>query len=76
MEIDYFIRGCGLLKHQFIWSTDAVSKENFAKIASNTNVAFCGRYTLTPWFPQIQKLGRMTRGFYMIDDDDWLKIYG
>lgn len=76
MEIDFFARGCGLLKHSFIWSTDSIPKNNFAKIASNVNIAWRGRYTVTPWFPSIHSLGRMMNGYYVMEDTDWQKIYG
>lgn len=76
MELDYFVRGCGLVKHHFIWSVDALPKDDFAKITSNTNIAWRGRYTMTPWMPRIQNLGRMSGGFYELDNDDWAKIYG
>lgn len=75
MELDYFLRGCGLIKHSFIWSVDNIPKASFAKLRSQSNLDFHGRYTATPWLPQIKKLGRMIHGWYIIDDDDWNKIY-
>lgn len=76
MELDYYVRGAGLIKHSFIWATDAILKEHFSKIASNKNKEFIGRYTLTPWMPKISNLGRMLNGWYVIDDEDWEVMYG
>lgn len=45
MEMDCFVRGCGLLKHSFVWSVNSIPKEDFEKVASNANIAWCGRYT-------------------------------
>lgn len=75
MELDYFVRGCGLVKHSFVWSVNPIPRDVFEKVASNMNITWCGRYTLTPWFPRVQNLGRMMHGFYIMDDDDWRKIY-
>lgn len=75
MELDYFVRGCGLLKHSFIWSLDSIPKSVFEKIASKSNTDCRGRYTLTPWLPPISRLGRMERGFYVMNNADWMIIY-
>lgn len=72
MEMDYFVRSFGLPKHHFVWSNklDGIPKEIFAGIRSVKNGMFRGRYTFTPWLPQIEKLGRLYSGFYMCEDDD------
>lgn len=75
MEMDYFVRGSGLLKHSFVWSVDAIPKELFAKVASMNNKKFHGRYTVTPWLPRIANLGRISSGWYIVDDEDWAIIY-
>lgn len=75
MELDYFVRGAGLLNHSYIWSVDSIPRENFGKFQSNTNAAFRGRYTVTPWYPQIQTLGKLENGFYVINELDWHKIF-
>ena len=71
MELDYFLRGAGLPKHSYIWSTDSIPVDVFYSIRSDQNNFFRGRYTVTPWLPQIAKLGRIYEGFYETDDDDW-----
>lgn len=76
MELDYFVRGAGLLKHNFVWAVDAIPPDIYRKVRSGTNQAYRGRYTLTPWLPQIAGLGRMECGFYSIDEDDWQKTFG
>lgn len=76
MELDYFVRGVGLLKHSFIWSTKSIPKDHFALLKSIKNRDFNGRYTVTPWLPQIENLGRLEHGFYVIHTDDWLLTYG
>lgn len=76
MEMDYYARGCGLLKHSFVWSMVQIPKELFAKVATNENIKFRGRYTVTPWLPHISQLGRLIKGWYVIEDDDWTILYG
>lgn len=53
MEMDYFARGVGLLKHEYVWSIDGIThgitKNVFAKIASKSNAFYRGRYTVLPW---------------------------
>lgn len=76
MELDYFLRAAGLIKHSFVWSTDSIPVETFYNVRSDRNNFFRGRYTLTPWLPQIGTLGHMTKyGFYCIDDEDWVKAF-
>lgn len=75
MEMEYFIRSAGLLNHSFIWSTISIPRENYLKIRSFTNAAFRGRYTVTPWFPQIDTLGKVEHGFYVINTDGYRIIY-
>lgn len=75
MELDYFLRGAGLVKHSFVWATESIPKDTFAKVRSVTNQQFRGRYTVTPWFPQIQTLGRQIGGEYVITEEDWDKMF-
>lgn len=77
MELDYFVRSAGLIKHAFIWSGDAISRNDFAKIRSQSNAIYRGRYTLTPWLPQIGTLGVLDEiGIYAISEGDRAKMYG
>lgn len=76
MEMDYFARGCGLIKHSFVWSMDQIPKDLFAKVASNTNIAFRGRYTVTPWLPHISRIGQLINGWFVTEDDDFKVLYG
>lgn len=75
MELDYFLRGAGLVKHSYVWATNSIPVDVFYDIRSDRNNFFRGRYTVTPWLPQIATLGRMSNGFYEIDDDDWQLIF-
>lgn len=59
-ELDYFIRGGGLIKHKFIWlpeSTNTLTFEQFEKLKSNRNMKMHGRYTMTPHIPMITNNG-------------------
>ncbi|XP_055307484.1 uncharacterized protein LOC129571693 [Sitodiplosis mosellana] len=76
MEMDYFVRGVGLLKHAYVWSIDGIPKDVFPKIASTSNAFYRGRYTVLPWMPNVHSIGRMEKGFYVLDDEDWEKLYG
>lgn len=71
MELDYFLRGAGLVKHSFVWASESIPVDVFYDIRSDRNNFFRGRYTVTPWLPKISNLGRMSDGFYEIDDMDW-----
>lgn len=76
MEMDYFVRACGLPKHVFIWSTNGIDRENFAWIKSGRNMEYRGRYTFTPNLPNISTLGRMEGHFYVMEICDWDIIFG
>lgn len=75
MELDYFVRGSGLINHTFIWSSPSIPKDIFATFATHTNFSFLGRYTVTPWVPKINNLGQMVNGFYVMEDEDWVFMY-
>lgn len=76
MELDYFVRSAGLIKHAFIWSGNMIPRDNFAKIRNQYNANFRGRYTFTPWLPQIHSLGVLdNNSLYHISLNDRLKIY-
>lgn len=75
MELDYFLRGAGLVKHSFVWATESIPVDTYAKVRSVTNQQFRGRYTVTPWFPPIQTLGRQVGDDYIIADEDWDKMF-
>lgn len=83
MEMDYFARSFGLSKHHFIWSdnVESIPREHFAALLSKKNDMFHGRYTFTPWLPQIERLGRLefvTNDFrhYVADEEDSDAIFG
>lgn len=76
MELDYFVRGSGLINHSFVWSNPSIPKDLYAVVVTHTNFNFHGRYTVTPWVPKMKNLGRMVKGFYVVSDDDWNFLYG
>lgn len=57
-ELDYYVRSVGLVNHRFIWSSDGIEMNDFAKIASKINISYHGRYTLAPDLPNIKNLVR------------------
>lgn len=71
LEMDYFVRSCGLPNHRFIWSTDSISMKHYGWVISETNKLFRGRYTFTPYMPRIKNMGRIEFGFYSIENSDW-----
>lgn len=75
MELDYFVRGAGLLKHAFVWATNSIPAETYCMVRCDTNKKFRGRYTVTPWLPSIHNLGQNIGGDYFISDEDWDVIF-
>lgn len=58
-ELEHFIRGGGLIKHKFIWSTsNTLSFDQFEKLKSRRNKEFHGRFTLTPHLPMANRRQR------------------
>lgn len=56
MELDYFLRSVGLIKHKYIWVDHperGIHREIFAMIASRTNKEFLGRFTVTVAMPPL-----------------------
>lgn len=76
MELDYFVRGSGLINHSFVWSHPSISKNEYGLVATHTNITNHGRFTVTPWVPHMNQLGRMQKGFYVLEHEDWNFIYG
>lgn len=72
MELDYFVRTCFLVNNDIIWATKEITKENFAKINSNTNKLNIGRYTVAPWLPKLKDIAReLPNGFVELSDVDF-----
>lgn len=57
MQVDYYIRACGLPKHVFIWAVDRIPRNHYGLIRS-CGQQFIGRYTFTPQLPSIKEIGR------------------
>lgn len=75
MELDYFLRSVGLVKHKFIWVENAhrgIHRDIFTMIVNSTNRAFLGRFTVAPIMPSIFQHAEMTRnGFIEQDQSDF-----
>lgn len=80
LEVDYFVRSAGLIKHAFVWSDshekEGIPWEQFCQIRGSRNIKYRGRFTLTPWLPRIEKMARMENGCYIVSEKDWKIIYG
>lgn len=60
VELDYFRRSVGLVKFKYIWveqPEQGMHREIFSMIASRTNRAFLGRFTVTRNMPSILHIG-------------------
>lgn len=76
MELDYFVRSAGLVKHSFVWSIDSIPRDLFGRICCQTNIDFRGRYTFTPWLPDIRSMGVLENsGAYSVSAEDLAKTY-
>lgn len=77
MELDYFLRSAGLIKHMYVWSVDGgIPREMYAAINSSKNKVSLGRYTVLPWAPSIKELPRIQNGFFINSANDRRIIYG
>lgn len=69
-ELDYFLRSVCMIKHEIIWSTTQISKENFAKISSNTNQTEKYKFTVAPWLPSMNNVCKETLYSFVENDND------
>lgn len=71
-EVDYFVRACGLIKHQFIWSTPSIPYEIFTRVFHPYNRENLGRYTIMPWLPSVKDVIRYERGYRQFADNTFM----
>lgn len=71
-EVDYFVRACGLIKHEYVWSTPSIPKETFAQVFHPRNMQNVGRYTIMPWLPSVKGIVRFERGYRQIADNTFM----
>lgn len=71
-ELDYWVRSCGLVKHQFIWSVPSIPAATFARVSAPQNREMLGRYTTMPWLPLIKDLIRFESGFRQFADNGFM----
>lgn len=68
LELEYFLRSSCLPNHTIFWSTPAIPKDVFAKIASKSNKEKLGRFTVAPWLPKITDVPKQAQyGFLEYD---------
>lgn len=68
LELEYFLRSSCLPKHTIFWSTPAIPKDVFAKVASISNKERLGRFTVAPWLPKIADVPKQAQyGFLEYD---------
>lgn len=75
MELDYYLRGVCAPKHQFIWSVDAIPKDDFSKVAAELNQAYRCRYTFAPYLPWLCNMNQTENGRYVASARDLALIY-
>lgn len=73
MELDYFVRTCGLINHEIIWSKQQIPRSVFAQINSNTNIEAIAKFTITPWLPTAEGVCKfLGNGFMEYNDSDFI----
>lgn len=67
-ELEYFVRMSCLVGHTIVWSRKQIPIDLFAQVASNTNRANRGKFTIAPWLESPHKIPKISQhGFLEYD---------